>query len=65
MVWTQADLDAGKRALLMAMKGQSVSFNNRSWTSQDLGKLQQLVATIERAVTVAPTHRLAGFRKGV
>lgn len=65
--WTQADLDAVNAALLQALKGKTVSFADRSWTSHDLGELQNLKATIEHAVNAAtsPGYRLGTTSKGV
>lgn len=64
--WTQADVDAGKAAILQALQGRTVTFADRSWTSQDLGQLRELVAQIERAVnTSSRTFRLAQVSKGV
>ena len=66
ITWTQADLNAGKAAILAAMRGKAVTFNGRSWTSQDLTDLRSLVAEMEAAVNpvTATNYRLAATRKG-
>jgi hypothetical protein len=65
LVWTQADLDAGKAAILQAMQGKTVSFGDRSWSSQDLKDLLAFVASIQTAVTGTSGSRLAAFSKGL
>jgi hypothetical protein len=65
--WTQADLDAVNAAVLQALKGKTVSFADRSWTSQDLPELLKFKAAIEHAVNgvSSPGYRLGTTSKGV
>jgi hypothetical protein len=68
MPWSPADLVACDAAILQAMLGQSVSFADRAWSSQDLGKLLSLRSTIAAAVNAGDTHyatRFAAHSKGV
>ena len=65
-IWTQAFLDAAQAALLQALKGKTVTFADRSWTSQDIGELRELIAVIERSInTDSRSYRLAATSKGV
>jgi hypothetical protein len=65
--WTAADLAAGYDAIRQAMTGQTVTFADRSWTSQDLDKLRALVASIAAVVNTSTyqRYRLAATSKGV
>ena len=70
MAWTQANLEAIDAAILQAIQGKSVTFADRSWTSQDLAALRELRAEIAQALTAttaggAGSSRLAAVRKGV
>ena len=68
MAWTPADLDAIDAAIRQAMLGQSVSFADRAWSSQDLEKLRSLRSAIAADVNATTTHyatRLAAHSKGV
>jgi hypothetical protein len=67
LAWTSADLEACDAAIRQAMTGQTVSFADRSWTSQDLDKLRALRASIAAEVNAStyPRARWAAVSKGV
>lgn len=67
MAWTSADLAKIDAAILTAATGKSVTFNGRSWTSQELSELRALRAEMAHEIAAAagtPTSRLAATRKG-
>lgn len=68
MPWSAADLVACDAAIRQAMLGQSVSFADRAWSSQDLEKLRALRSSIAADVNAGDTHyatRVAAHSKGV
>jgi hypothetical protein len=65
--WTADDLLAINAAIRQALRGRTVSFADRSWTSQDLDALRRLRDEIEAAVEAAsrPRQYVAVTRKGL
>jgi hypothetical protein len=67
MPWTSAQLVEIDAAILDAIKGKTVTFGGRSWTSQDLPDLRALRAEMVQEIAAGagnPTSRLAAFSKG-
>ena len=69
MPWSAADLVAIDAAIRQAMLGQSVSFADRAWSSQDLEKLRSLRAQIladqAKSLDAHYASRVAAHIKGV
>lgn len=68
VAWSQSDIDALKQRIAESGDVKSVSFGDRSQTSQDLDKLYQLLAVMQAEVDAAsgtprPRQRL-GFHAG-
>lgn len=63
----QARLTEIRTAISRALQGQTVSFNGRSWTSQDLETLRAMEAAEEAAIAAlqgGSRSRVAAFDSG-